>query len=80
MPFAGLILDFHPQTLDLIVAVPQTQLFTIYPLPNIEGNAATPPTLSIPSEKPVVLNQGIPVVRFIPPCFRDSNLKLQFLS
>jgi len=73
MPFAGPILDFYPQTLDLIVAVSQTQLFTIYPLPNIEGNSATPPTLSIPSEKPVVLNQGIPIVGFILPCFRDSN-------
>ena len=80
MPFTGPILDFYPQALNLIVAVPQTQLFAIYPLPNLEGNSATPPTLSIPSEKPVVLNQGIPVVRFIPPCFRDSNLKLQFLS
>ena len=71
MPFAGLILDVHPQILNLIMAVPQTQLFTIYPLPNIEGNSATPPTLSIPSEKPVVLNQGIPTVGFIPSCFRD---------
>ena len=67
MPFAGLILDFYPQTLNLIMAVPQTQLFTIYPLPNIEGNSATLPTLPIPSEKPVVLNQGIPIVGFIPP-------------
>jgi len=73
MPFAGPILDFHPQTLNLIVAVPQTQLSAIYPLPNIEGNAATLPALSIPSEKPVVLNQGIPSVGFISPCFRDSN-------
>ena len=73
MPFAGPILDFYPQTLDLIVAVPQTQLFTIYPLPNIEGNSAAPLTLSIPSEKPVVLNQGIAVVGFIPLYFRDSN-------
>ena len=62
MPFAGLILDFYPQALALIVAVPQTQLFAIYPLPNIEGNSATPPPLSNPSEKPVVLNQGIPIM------------------
>ena len=80
MPFAGPIPDSYPQALNLTVAVPRAQLFAIYPLPNLEGNSATPPTLSIPSEKPVVLNQGIPVVRFIPPCFRDSNLKLQFLS
>ena len=37
-------------------------LFTIYPLPNIKGNSTTPPTLSIHSEKPIVLNQGIPIV------------------
>ena len=73
MPFAGQILDFHPQTFNLFVAVPQTQLFTIYPPPNMEGNAATPPILPIPSEKPVILNQGIPIVGFIPPYFRDSN-------
>ena len=71
MTFTGPILDFY--LLDLITAVPQTQLFTIYPLPNIEGNAATPPTLSIPSEKPVVLNQGISIVAFIPPCFICCN-------
>ena len=53
MPFAGLILDFYPQALNLIMAVPQTQLFAIYPLPNIEINSATLPTLPIPSEKPV---------------------------
>jgi len=47
MPFTEPILDFYPQALDLIMAVPQTQNFTIYPLPNIEGNSATPPTLSL---------------------------------
>jgi len=73
MPFTGTILDFNPQALDLIMAVPQTQLLAIYSVPNIEGNAATLPALSIPSEKPLVLNQGIPSVGFIPPCFRDSN-------
>jgi len=73
MPFAGPIHDFYPQALNLIMAVPQTQLFTIYPLPNIEGNSTLPPTLSIPSEKPVVLNQGIPSVGFSSPCFCDSN-------
>ena len=45
MPFTGPILDFYPQALNLIVAVPQTQLFAIYPLPNIEGNSPTLPTL-----------------------------------
>ena len=49
------------------------QPFSIYPLPNMEGNSTTPPTLSIPSEKPVVLNQSIPVMQFIPPCFHVSN-------
>jgi len=67
MPFTGLILDFYPQAPDLILAVPQTQFFSIYPPPNIEGSSDTPPTLSIPSEKSVVLNQGIPIMGFIPP-------------
>ena len=62
MPFTGLILDFYPQALNLIVAVPQTQFFAIYPLPNIEGNSTTLPTLSTLSEKFVVLNMGISVM------------------
>ena len=73
MPFTGTILDFNPQALDLIMAVPQTQLLAIYSLPNITGNSLTPPTLSIPSEKPVVLYQEIAIMGFIPPCFCDSN-------
>jgi len=73
MPFTGPILDFYPQALDLIVAFAQTQLFAIYPLPNIEGNSPTLPTLSIPSERPVDLSQSIPIMGFVTPCFHDSN-------
>ncbi|EPP37205.1 hypothetical protein CP10743SC13_2154, partial [Chlamydia psittaci 10_743_SC13] len=36
MPFAGPIPDSYPQALNLTVAVPRTQLFAIYPLPNLE--------------------------------------------
>jgi len=42
MPFTGPIPDFNPQALNLIMAVPQTQLLAIYPLPNPEGSAPPP--------------------------------------
>ena len=38
---AGAVLDFYPQALDLIVAVPHTQLLAIDPIPITEGNSAT---------------------------------------
>ena len=60
----GPILDLNPQSLSLIMAVSQTQLFASYPLPNTEGNSPTPtpPILSILSEKPVKAShrQGSP--------------------
>ena len=59
--------------LSLVIAVTQTQLFAVCPLPNVEDNTPSPPTLSIPSEEPVALNHSTPVVRFVPPRFPDSN-------
>ena len=55
------------------MAITQTQLITIYLLPNIEGNSSSLPTLPIPSEEPVAFNQSIPIMGFIPPRFHDSN-------
>lgn len=43
MSFIGLVLNFNPQTFNLIMTVSQTQLFTVYPLLNTEGHS--PPLL-----------------------------------
>ncbi|KAM9168533.1 butyrophilin subfamily 3 member A3-like [Mergus octosetaceus] len=45
--FVGPVLGYYPQALNLLVAVSQRELFTIYPFLNIEGNTCTLPSLSI---------------------------------
>lgn len=37
------------------------------------GQLPTPPTLPIPSRKPIALNGGIPIMLITPPCFCDGN-------
>jgi len=46
------------------MAVTQTLLFTIYPLPNIEGNSLSFPTLYISSEEPEAFNQSLPRIHY----------------
>jgi len=62
MLLIDLICDFYSQALNLIMAVSQRQLFTIYQYFNMEGNM--PPALSLPisSKKFVAISFSIPVV------------------
>lgn len=75
--FFGPVLNFYPQALkQLFTDVSQRQLFSTYL--NIEGNTHAPSSHLISSEKLIVLNYSVPVVR-VPPCFCNSNLDHSFL-
>lgn len=64
---SGLVPNFHPQALNLIVAISQRQFFTLYPTPNIEDNSSAPLLLPVLSDKCVALNHCAPVMRIILP-------------
>jgi len=73
VPFVALVSNSYPQAFDLLVAVLQGQLFTLYRFLDIEGNASTSFSLPVPSEEPVAIDSHTPVMGFVPPSFSNGD-------
>lgn len=61
------------------VAILQGQLLTLYSFLDVDGNTFSFPSLSVPSEHLVAINNHIPVMGIIALGFTDSSYTVAFL-
>ncbi|PKU45301.1 hypothetical protein llap_4404 [Limosa lapponica baueri] len=58
---------------NLLVAILQRQLFTLYPFLDAEDNPSPPPSPPVPSEQPAAIDSCTPVMGFVLPSFNNGN-------